>query len=26
LICKQLGVEPERVVPGARFVDDLQVD
>lgn len=26
LICDQLGVSPERVVPGARFVEDLNVD
>jgi acyl carrier protein len=26
LICDQLGVEPEEVVPSARFVDDLGAD
>lgn len=26
LICHQLGVSPERVVPDARFVQDLQMD
>jgi acyl carrier protein len=26
LICDQLGIEPERVVPAARFVQDLRID
>lgn len=26
LICDQLGIEPERVVPTARFVQDLRID
>jgi acyl carrier protein len=26
LICDQLGVEPERVIPEARFVEDLRID
>jgi acyl carrier protein len=26
LICDQLGIEPERVTPDARFVQDLHVD
>ena len=26
IICEQLGVKPEQVVPGARFVDDLGAD
>lgn len=26
IICRQLGVKPEEVVPGARFVDDLGAD
>jgi len=26
LICAQLGVKPEAVVPGARFVEDLRAD
>ena len=26
LICKQLGVRPDDVVPGARFVEDLRAD
>ena len=26
LICFQLGVEPEEVIPNARFVHDLRVD
>jgi len=26
LICEQLGVPPEQVVPGAHFIDDLRVD
>jgi hypothetical protein len=26
ITCEQLGVEPEQVVPGARFVDDLGAD
>jgi acyl carrier protein len=26
LICDQLGVTPERVVPEARFVQDLKID
>ncbi len=26
LICDQLGVEPERVVPDARFIQDLRID
>lgn len=26
LICKQLGIKPDRVVPEARFVQDLHVD
>jgi len=26
LICDQLGVEPEEVMPSARFVDDLGAD
>jgi acyl carrier protein len=26
LICNQLGIEPEEVVPSARFVDDLGAD
>ena len=26
LICDQLGIKPERVVPEARFVQDLRID
>lgn len=26
LICDQLGIAPERVVPEARFVEDLRID
>jgi acyl carrier protein len=26
LICDQLGIKPERVVPEARFVQDLEID
>lgn len=26
LICKQLSIKPERVVPDARFVQDLYID
>jgi acyl carrier protein len=26
IICEQLGVKPEQVVPGARFVEDLGAD
>lgn len=26
IICRNLGIKPERVVPTARFVDDLGVD
>lgn len=26
IICEQLGVKPERVVPEARFVQDLKID
>jgi acyl carrier protein len=26
LICRQLGVKPDRVVPEARFVQDLHID